>query len=192
MKKPGFSILELLVVMFFMSILGAIMFETVIKTNSNNAKVEAQALVQRDLNLAIDRFNKVVRSTTMLLEATATNLKIRGYPNVADTAPSEINFYLTGTQAKYSVIPPTGTAPNYTYSSADAKHYLLLGKVTNNAGQPLFYYYDETNAQLALPITLADVRTAAFAPRALDVGNYLTTPITVTTRATMRNFKTNL
>lgn len=192
MRKPGFTLIELVMVTFIMTILGGIVSTVIVKSFSSNQQVENQALVQRSLSLGLDRFSRVMRSTTHLLEATNTNVKIRGYPNVADTAPSEINFYLTGTQIRYSVIPPTGSPPNYTYNPADAKTYQLLPRVTNTVSQPIFVYYDETNTALASPIVIADVKAVEFRPIATDANSTLTKPITATSRATLRNFKTNL
>lgn len=193
MKRPAFTIVEMIVVIFILSIFGGVVTQYIVKSYSNNQQVEAGSIVQKDLNLAVDRFNRVLRSSTELLEATATTIKIRGYPNVGDTAPSEIYFYIQGTAVKYSVIPPTGTAPNYTYNSANAKYYTLLPNVINNSGAtPLFRFYSDTNVLQTLPVSLANVKSIEFAPVAKDAQNVIKIPVSVTTRATLRNFKTNL
>ncbi len=192
-KRPAFTIVEMIVVIAILGIFGGVVSEYIVKSYSNNQQVEAGSIVQKDLNLAVDRFNRVLRSTTELLEATATTIKIRGYPNVADAAPSEIYFYIQGVAVKYSVIPPSGTAPNYTYNSADAQYFTLLPNVTNNSGAtPLFRYYNDANVLQTLPVNLANVKSVEFAPVAKDAQNVIRTPISVTSRATLRNFKTNL
>lgn len=192
MRRPGFTILELIVVIWISSIIGGILMTYIVKSYSQNRSVEAASITQKDINFAIDRFNRILRSTTQLLDATETVVTIRGYPNAADTAPSEISLYLAAPKVLYSVIPPTGTAPNYTYNPVDAVIYTLLPNVTNSVALPLFKYYDETNAQLNYPVTLANVRIVELNASAKDSANILTTPISVTTRATLRNFKTNL
>lgn len=164
----------------------------IVRSYSENRKVEASSLAQKDINAAIDRFNRIMRSTTTLLAATQTTVTIRGYPNAADTAPSEISIYLSTPKVLYSVIPPTGTAPNYTYNPADAVIYTLLPNVTNTIELPLFKYYDSTNTQLSYPVTIANVKAVELSASAKDSGNILTAPINITTRATLRNFKTNL
>lgn len=196
MRRKGFTIIELIVVAGLGSILGAIVVSVVIKNFSDNRRVESTSLVQRDINLAIDGVNKVLRSTTQILEATATTVKVRAYRNVGDVAPSEIYYYIAthnGQQAvRYSVIPASGTAPNYTYNAQDAQTYTLLPKVTNNIGLPLFKFYDQNNVLLTSPVVLSEVRVIEVSPSCLDIAGTLTTPIVVTTRATLRNFKTNL
>jgi|GEM_PF-1145904 len=191
-NRNGFTLIELLTVIALSSILGGIVTDTIVRSYYQNQQLQAASLAQKDLNLAIDRFDRVLRSTTLLLEVNKTNVKLRGYASASDTAPSEINIYLNGTKVSYSVIAPTGTAPNYTYDQANAQVYTLLYQVSNTAAQPLFYYYDDTNTQLTFPVNLSDVRVVEFAPLAKDSQNILKQPISITTRATLRNFKTNL
>lgn len=190
--KKSFTILELLLAMFVISLFSGLVLSTISKAYSNNRGLEAQSITQTELNFTIDKITRVARSATIILEATETNFKIRGYPNVNDTVASEINFYLSGAVLKYSVIPPTGTAPNYTYSEADAKHYTLVNKTTNSVGNPLFKYYNENNNLLAFPVSISAIRVVEPTISALDKGNILTKPIIVTTKITLRNFKTNL
>ncbi|MEK7170971.1 MAG: hypothetical protein AAB774_01535 [Patescibacteria group bacterium] len=191
-KIPAFSVLELILVIFIVSLFGGLVSSTILKSYANNRLVETQAIVQTELNTAIDRLSRVLRSATLILEATETNFKIRGYPNVADIAPSEINFYLDGTALKYSVIPPTGQAPNYTYGSADAKYYTLVGKTSNSIANPAFRYYNDQSVLLNFPVQIASIKVVEPTLSALDTGNILKLPIIVTTKITLRNFKTNL
>ncbi|MCR4277794.1 MAG: type II secretion system GspH family protein [Candidatus Berkelbacteria bacterium] len=192
MKKGGFSVLELIIVIFIVSLFGGLVSSTIIKSYSNNKLVETQSVVQTELNLAIDRLSRVLRSSTLIMEATETIFKIRGYPNVADNAPSEIKFYLDGTALRYSVIPPTGQAPDYTYNEADAKVYTLVGKTTNAVNNPAFRYYNDQNVLLNFPVSVSSIKIVEPTLSAIDSGNILKSPIIVTTKITLRNFKTNL
>lgn len=191
-KRPGFSILELILSLFIISIIGGVVASTINKSYLDNRLVESQSVTQRDLYLAEDRLARILRSTTTLLEATETNLKIRGYPSASDTAPSEINFYLQNSALKFSVIPPTGSPPNYTYNQGDAKYYTLLAKTTNSVANPVFRYYDGSSALLGFPVAVSSIRVVETNLSALDAGNTLKSPIIVTTKITLRNFKTNL
>src|SRR3989344_5623210 len=178
--------------MFIISLFSGLVYSTIIKSYANNRLIETQAIVQTELNLAIDKLSRVMRSSTVVLQATETNFKIRGYPNVADNAPSEINFYLDGSALKYSVIPPTGQAPNYTYNQADAKVYTLVGKTTNAVNNPAFRYYNDQNVLLNFPVSISSIKIVEPTLSAVDTGNILKSPIIVTTKITLRNFKTNL
>ncbi len=190
--RSGFSVLELLLVIFIVSLFGGLVTNTIIKSYANNRLVEAQSIVQTELNLAIDRLSRVTRSSTLIIQATETSLKIRGYPNVNDVAPSEINFYLEDGAIKYSVVPPTGSAPNYTYNSDDAKYYKLVGKTTNSILNPVWRYYNDQNILLNYPAQIASIKVVEPTLSALDINNILKSPIVVTTKITLRNFKTNL
>ncbi|MDP3992984.1 MAG: hypothetical protein Q8Q05_02100 [bacterium] len=188
----GFSVLELILVMFIVSLFAGLVSSTILKSYSNNRLVETQSIVQTELNLAVDRLSRVLRSSTAILEATETNFKIRGYPSTADNAPSEINFYLQNSALKYSVIPPTGTAPNYTYNVNNAKYYTLLGKTSNSTANPVFRFYNDQNVLFGFPVSIAGIKVVETNLSALDTNNVLPNPIIVTTKITLRNFKTNL
>jgi type II secretory pathway pseudopilin PulG len=195
-NRRAFTIIELIVVAGLGSILGAIVVSVVVKSLSDNRRVEATSLVQRDINLGVDNINKVLRSTTQILEATNTTLRVRAYRNVGDAAPSEIYYRIAthnGEQAvRYDVTPASGTAPNYTYDPQDTETFTLLPKVTNSDLLPLFKYYNEENVLLPVPVSLSEVRVIEVLPSCLDITGMLINPITVTTKATLRNFKTNL
>lgn len=192
MRRGSFTLIELLVTMFIVSLLGGLVVGFVSQSYRNNREVQTLSIVQTELNLANDRLTRVLRSATEILEATQTNVKIYGYPNVSDTIPSQINFYIDGTAIKYSVIPATGTPPNYTYSVGNAQLHTLVGKSTNSVNLPLFKYYDENNALLNFPVTLSSVRVIEPNISALDTSNILTSPLVVTTKINLRNLKTNL
>ena len=191
-SRNGFTLMELLVVIFIISLFGGIVSSTFIKSYANNRLVETQAIVQTELNQATDRLTRVLRSATLILEATETNFKMRGYPNAADTAPSEINFYLNGTALKYTVIPPSGQAPNYTYNPADAVLRTLVAKTTNSVSNPVFRYYDDVGGVLSFPVGISSIKIVEPTLSAIDSSNVLKNPIVVTTKITLRNFKTNL
>lgn len=192
MKRRGFTLVELVVVIGLTSILGTIAFSYIIQAAKDNRKLQSQTEIQASLSLALDRVNRIVRSTTNLISADAVSLKLYGYPNAGDVAPSQIYFRISGGKVVYDVTPPTGTAPNYTYNPANTKTFTLLLKVTNSVNLPLFFYYDATNTILTSPPPLASVHAIAFAPSVLDSGNVLTIPVSAQTYDVLRNFKTNL
>ncbi|QQG49885.1 MAG: type II secretion system protein [Candidatus Berkelbacteria bacterium] len=191
-KQKAFSLVEMIIAISIIALFGGLVATNIIQTYRNHQIAEAQSITQRDLNLMIDRVSRVLRSTTLILETTETGLKVRGYPKVNDPAPSEIYFYIENSALKYSVIPPTGTAPNYTYDPNDAQYFTLLPKVTNSVANPLWRYYDENSDLLAFPVNKADVRIVETLPFALDSGNALSAPIGISTKIALRNFKTNL
>jgi type II secretory pathway pseudopilin PulG len=195
-SRRAFTVIELIIAAGLGSMLGAIVFSVVIKSLSDNRRVEATSLVQRDINLAMDNFNRVLRSTVQILEATGTTLRVRAYRYAGDAAPSEIYYRIANRNGEralvFDVIPASGSAPNYTYNPQDSKTYTLLPKVTNSDQLPLFRYYNERNMLLSAPVALSEVRVVEATPSSLDINGLLTEPITVSTKVMLRNFKTNL
>ncbi|MEK7548329.1 MAG: type II secretion system protein, partial [Patescibacteria group bacterium] len=137
-SRAGFTVIEMIITIFIVGVLGAIVTATLTKSLQDNARVEQETIVQRDLSLALDRVGKVIRSTTQLLAASQTNLKIRGFAKSADQAPSEIEYYLENGSWKFSVIAASGLPPDYIYLSSDKVVSILAGKLTNDNNNPLF------------------------------------------------------
>lgn len=192
-KQFGFTIIELIVVMFIIAVLGTITASFIIKSLRDQERLQAQSLVQGQLSTAVERVAKVLRGTTTIIQAQQTSLTIRGFANVSDVAPSEISYFKDADNAwRFSVIPATGVAPNYTYDPANKKTYTLADKLTNDNNQPLFFYYGETNNLLAFPVSSASIKMVEIAPVALDKTNWLVEPVTLTTRVNLRNLKMNL
>lgn len=191
-KRSGFTVLELIIVIFIVGVLGAIVAATLTKSLQDNARVEQETIVQRDLSLALDRVGKVIRSTTQLLAASQTNLKIRGYARAADLAPSEIEYYLDNGAWKLSVIAASGTPPNYTYLPGNKVVSLLAGKLTNDLNDPLFRFYDQKGLLLSFPVIQAAVTVIEIRPKGTDSKSSLTKPVELSTKVHLRNFKTNL
>lgn len=192
MSRAGFTIIELIVVMFIITLLGGIVSATIVKSLNDQNKLDAESQVQRELTISLDRVSKALRSTILLLEATETNLKVRAFAKVSDSAPSEINYFIDQSgRWRYSVIPASGTPPNYTYNPADQQTFTLATKITNTSAAPLFNYFDETSAPLTFPVQAADIRLIEITPRGTD-SNDLVAPLIFSTKVQLRNFKTNL
>ncbi len=192
-KKPGFTLIELITVIGIMTIVGGIVGDVIVRSFRQNTQQEAQANVNTQMSLAIDKFNRIARSATQLITTTNTTFTILGYPKASDTIPSQISIYLTGRAVKYSVIPPSGTAPNYTYNQANAQIFSLFSNTTNNSTTtPLFQYLDDTNTVLSSPVNMASVTAVRFLPSAMDDNNLITKPDLGNTLVSLRNFKTNL
>lgn len=190
--KKGFTLIELLIVMVILSAMGGIVTEFFIKNTTENRRLEARSSVQKDLTLAQDRIGRVVRGASQLVTLEPNQLVIRGIVNSSDLLASEVRYYLDGSALKYSVTPATGSAPNYTYLAADAVSYTLLFNTTNSLTDPLFTYYDDTEAELAAPVNPGSVKLIKIRLLGIDESSLLVTPIEHTVWLNLRNFKTNL
>jgi len=126
-----------------------------------------------------------------VLIASDNTLTIYGYFSPQDATVKKIRYYISGSNLNIGVTPPTGTAPNYIYNSADevvttTRVDLAMG--SNN----LFTYYDDSGNVLPNGFTVGQVKAIGLYVAANPRTKQLSVPIAVTTRVTLRNFKTNL
>ena len=193
-SSRGFTIVELLVVIFCFAIIGAVVSEYTIQTFINESQLEGQNNTQTELNSAIEKISKIIRSCTEIDQADNNTLVIKGYPNTNDTIPSKITFAITSESLKFTVIPPTGTGPNYTYDPMNGKIYNLVTKLSNPALGQIFHYYGDNNMELTQPVSIGFIKMIEVVLTSQPDGPpaHLPKPITVSTKIELRNFKTNL
>lgn len=190
--SKGFTILELIIVMFFISILGVIVAQGISSSLRDNRRLEVETQVQRESAMALERIAKVLRSTTQIIAVDPNSITIRGYPTVDETIPSEIRYFIDDQRLRLSVTPPSGVAPNFIYNPSSAVETTLIGRVVNDNNNHLFEYYNEANVRLTGTINIADIRSIEILPRVIDRNNILRTPFSTSTKVMFRNFKTNL
>lgn len=153
--------------------------------------LQAQSNTSGELNTLVNRIGKVVRGTTSVIDAQDNTLTIYGYFSPQDTTVKKIRYFINGSNLNIGVTPPTGTAPNYTYLSANevvttSRIDLAMG------GTPMFTYYDDTGTKLAAGFAVSQIKAVGIYVAANPRTKQLSVPIAVTSRVTLRNFKTNL
>ena len=153
--------------------------------------MQLQSDTSTDLSILSQRMGKVIRGTTNVIDAQNNSLTIYGYFSPQDTIVKKIRYFINGTHLNIGVTPPTGTAPNYTYNVADevvttTRVDLAMG------GQSMFTYYDDTGTILPNGFAVSQIKAIGLYVAANPDTTRLSVPISLTTRVTLRNFKTNL
>lgn len=153
--------------------------------------MQAQSNTSTELSALSARIGKVVRGTTNIIEAQDNTLIIYGYFSPQDTVVKKIRYYISGSNLNIGVTPPSGTAPNYTYIAGD--EVITTSRVDLvMAGVPMFKYYDDAGNLLPNGFAVSQVKAVGIYVAANPRVKQLSVPVAVTTRVTLRNFKTNL
>ncbi len=190
-RQAGYSLVELLVVITLTSMLAVPLIIFSYKGLSSYEFLQAQSNTSLELSTLSARMGKVIRGTTGVLIASNNTLTIYGYFSPQDATVKKIRYFISGTNLNIGVTPPSGTAPNYTYNAADevittTRVDLVMG--ANN----LFTYYDDSGNVLPNGFTVGQVKSIGLYVAANPRTKQLSVPIAVSTRVTLRNFKTNL
>ncbi len=190
--QTGYTLIELLIVTSIFGVIVLLLGNFAISGLNSYNYLTAQTNTSTDLNNQIGRVSTVIRGTTQIVSAGANDLTIYGYFSPRDNAPDKIRYYITGTTTLTAdVIPASGTAPNYTYLVSDMKTYIITTKLTT-APAPVFTYYDDLGGLLSGAFTTGQIKQIGILLSANPNPNRLPVPITISTRVTLRNMKTNL
>ncbi len=190
-NQRGYSLLELIIVISLMSVVAIPLIMFTSRGIASYEFMQLQSDTSTDLSILSQRMGKVIRGTTNVIDAQNNSLTIYGYFSPQDTIVKKIRYFINGTHLNIGVTPPTGTAPNYTYNVADevvttTRVDLAMG------GQSMFTYYDDTGTILPNGFAVSQIKAIGLYVAANPDTTRLAVPISLTTRVTLRNFKTNL
>lgn len=187
----GYSLIELLIVITITGMIAIPLTLFAIKGATSYTFLEAQSNTSVELNILMNRITKVVRGATSVDTASPNTLTVYGYFSPQDTTIKKIRYFVAGTNLNIGVTPPTGTAPNYSYNSNDevittTRVDLVMG------GKPLFTYYDDSGNVLNTGFATSQVKNIGIFLSANPNIKQVKTPISMSTRVSLRNLKTNL
>jgi prepilin-type N-terminal cleavage/methylation domain-containing protein len=189
--ERGYSLLELLVVITITSAIAVPLTTFSIRGLSSYFFLQAQSDTSIELNTLSNRIAKVVRGVVNVDTSQPNTLIVYGYFSPQDTVIKKIRYFISGSNLNIGVTPPSGTAPNYTYAPGDevittTRIDLVMG--TN----PLFTYYDDAGNALTGTFQTSQVKAVGIYIAANPDPKRVGTPISLSTRVTLRNLKTNL
>jgi hypothetical protein len=189
--ERGYSLVELLIVMTLTTMIAVPLVVFSYKGLTSYEFLQAQSNTSTELNSLTSRIAKVVRGTTGVITAQDNTLTIYGYFSPQDTVVKKIRYFVSGNNLNIGVTPPTGTAPNYTYNAAD--EVITTDRIDLSMGStPMFTYYDDAGNKLPNGFTTTQIKAIGIYVAANPRTKQLSVPIAITTRVTLRNFKTNL
>ncbi|MEI7818844.1 MAG: hypothetical protein WCI47_01870 [bacterium] len=191
MKRRGFTFIELLIVMpiaVFLSIIAAMIIFRGWQAYQYSL---AQSEASYQLVNSLDRVSRVVRSASSVVAASANDLTVDSYFSPRDAVPDRVRYYISSGVLKIDIIPASGTAPNYVYSSSD-KRTITIISVKNGVTQPLFKYYDESGSLLSSPYDTSAIHKVEIGLVINPKPAFLKSDQSSSTQVQLRNRKTNL
>lgn len=153
--------------------------------------LQAQSNTSTELSTLSQRMGKVIRGATGVLAASSNSLTIYGYFSPADTEVKKIRYFISGTNLNIGVTKPDSASQPYTYNNypevvTTTRVDLAMGST------PMFTYYDDAGNLLGSGFSTGQVKMVGLYVAANPRTKQLAVPISLTTRVTLRNFKTNL
>lgn len=186
----GYSLIELLFVIAIISIMTTSLVALVTQSSRGYRYLQTQSEASVDLSNTLNRVAKVVRGTSDVISAQPNSLSIYAFFSPNDAVVNKITYFVQGSTLKATVVPPTGTAPNYTYDDANGTTYTLADDLTG-AGT-VFNYFDASGIQLGSGFSVSQIKQISIEVTINPNTKVLRKPLTSQTTVTLRNKKTNL
>lgn len=197
LRQKGFTLAEMLVAIFIFSILiaGAAGFiNTIFK--SNKEEMAALDRLNQATLLTADFVNEL-RNASIGNDGGYPLNRVSGssiifYSSFGATNPAvkRIRYYLADGTLYKGVVTPTGNPLTYDLASEVVRP--VQFNLTNNAGNPVFYYYsgdyDSSTAPLTEPVNINQVKYVKINLAILNITN----SYTISSGVAIRNLKNNL
>lgn len=197
--KSGFSVIELLVGVFIMTLMGLAVYTFQKDIFSLNATISLNLTAQDEARRALKVMSAEIRTASpsslgaYALAQVATS-SLTFYSNIDDDPLKErVRYFVAGTTIKKGVIKPSGSP--LTYNPANETVTELVHTVSSIATSTFGYYdesYDGTTSALADPVDISVVRLVKITVVIDKDPQAPPAPLTFTTQISMRNLKDNL
>ena len=195
----GFSLIEVLVVMFILGVVGIAIATFQNDIFSLNRILVSDLSSQQEVRVALKQISAELRSTSpsstgayAIAEASSTSLTF--YSDIDDDGQRErMRYFLQNSILKRGVLKPSGNPLTYNPANETITN-LVQGVYATTT--PIFHYYnagyDGQTTSMAQPVTTTNVRLVKIT---LTVDKNILeppAPSTLTTQITLRNIKDNL
>lgn len=197
-KKSGFTLVEMLITIFIITMIGIAVVTFQIDVFSLNRISSDNLNAQIDARKALKTMAAELRSMSpsdngsyaIALLATSS---ITFYVDIdSDNKKEQIRYFTSGSYLKKGVIEPV----NAVYNPANENITNLVSDLANSSSSPIFYYYDKnydgTSSSLTYPINIPSVRLVKIDIFIDKDTNKLPQALNVTTQVSLRNLKDNL
>lgn len=197
--EPGFSVIEVLVGTFILTLMGITIYYFQKDVFSLNRILSSGLTAQDEARRALKSMSAEVRTASpssigaYALAQTATS-SFTFYSDIDDDSFKErVRYFLDSATLKKGIIKPSGTP--LTYNPANEIISELIHDVANAATSTFSYYdadYDGTTQPLTEPINIAAVRLVKITVTIDENPQTPPGPATLTTQISIRNLKDNL
>ena len=197
-KNKGFTVVEILVTLFILTLIGIAVVNFQIDIFSLNRISNNNLVIQEDARQALKNMTAEIRSMSpgndgsypISLAATSSLTFYDDADN--DSLNERIHYYLSGTTLKKGTLKPTGSPLAYTGTETTKE---IVHNIANATTSIFSYYdtsYDGTSAALAQPVNILSIRLVKV--NLIIDDNLLKSPppLNMTTQVSIRNIKDNL
>lgn len=198
-SKQGFTIIEILVSIFILTLIGLAVSSFAKDIFSLNRITSDSLTAQDETRRALKTMSAEIRTASpsslgaYALAQSATSSFIF-YSNIdEDSLKERVRYFLDGTTLKKGIIKPSGVP--LTYNPVNEVISELTHNVANATTSIFSYYdknYDGTTQPLVEPIDIATVRLVKITIMIDKDPQMPPGPMTLTTQISMRNLKDNL
>ena len=197
--RGGFTLVEILVAIFIITLIGIAIINFQIdifslnKTSSEN--LDAQTDARNTLKTVSAELRSMAPSNNgSYAIALAATSSITFYVDIDnDNLKEQVRYFQDSTNLKKGIIKPSGIPLTYNPASEEITN--LINNLANGSS-PIFYYfdknYDGTSSPLEIPVNIPSVRLVKINIIIDKDSNQAPGVITVTTQVSLRNLKDNL
>jgi prepilin-type N-terminal cleavage/methylation domain-containing protein len=196
-KKQGFTLVEILIATFILTLIGIAVVKFQIDIFSLNKMSSSNLVAQESARQIFKNFTSEVRSMSpsnagaYYIDQAATS-SLTFYTNIDNDSDTEkVRYFLSGTTFKKGVINPTGN----TYNPGNETIKELAHGITNATTSIFSYYdngYDGTSAPLSQPVNTSATKLIKINLIIDEDTTKLPPPLYMTTQVSIRNLKDNL
>jgi hypothetical protein len=202
MRRPGASLIEMIVLIGITIMIGGALFALVRSTWSLNTFVSESLISQQDILKALKTFTLEVRSAnesslgSYPIATAATNTFMFYSDQDFDGLYDRVRYYVSGTTLKKGVVKPTGNP--LTYNVANEKISDVIHSVANGTSTPVFSYFGSsydgaaTATPLTVPVDATLVRLVKFNVLIDRTAGIAPGVLNFETEVSIRNLKDNL
>jgi prepilin-type N-terminal cleavage/methylation domain-containing protein len=190
--QRGFTIVELVVVLFLVGIITTFAF-TFFNTSTNQyLALQQDADSFNGLAGHYQRLANVLRGLTDITSASANDMTLYAYFSPNDNYVSLIHYYLSGNKLLADVTPMSANPPNGSPLTASKKTYTIIDNFYSTPGVDTFVYLNSSGSAMTLPISDLHTVKGIRVNLAVPSKSPSNTSQALTLQVSLRNRKTNL
>ncbi len=199
MRRPGFTLFELVITTFVVALVGGAVYAFQTNVISVNTFLQDSLTGQQEARTTVRRFVTEARSIQIPNNgafpiATVNPTEFTFYSDVDyDGTRERVRYFLSGSTLRRGIVEPSGDPLAYDPDDETADD--VVHNVANGGTAIFSYYdanYDGTTAPLASPVDVTEVRLVKITLIIDRDPNRPPGPSTITTQTSLRNLKDNL
>ena len=197
-EESGLSLVEMMVTILILGIALTVMYKGLSSMQRTAVGAQSRLINLDEARVLMSRITKDMRTAARLTSQSspftyAAARQVTLYANVnATSPPNRLNIFVDGQNRLIEeVVAPTGTAPNYTYTSPPTVR--AVGGHVASTGT-IFTYYDSAGAALTAPLSSADLLKVKAVEVTLSIrepSSLSTPPVTLINRVRLPNVDYN-